>query len=344
MEYLTNIFLSNRIFFNELFKTKCLKQSDKIDIKIVRGDCMDELIRNEKGQTEEEFIESYQEEKKSYSAPFVTTDQLIFTVVDDEKSTDGKILKILLVKRRDHPDIMRWALSGGFINMNEDLDKTAERELAEETAVTGIYMEQLYTWGDVNRDKRHRIISVSYMALVNSTNLEVIAGDDAQDADWFTIDYKLVEERKVYTEKGFNKEKYIKVSFTNGVEDAYGIVKVVKIVENGRTKKIIWEQIEKENMAFDHSMVIAYGIERLRSKVDYTDIIFNLMEEKFTWSELKEVYETIQGESKYKDTNFRRKFEQMIIETDEKGSVGGAGKKRGNRPPKLIKFNPEWED
>lgn len=303
-----------------------------------------EMLRNAKGQTREEFLQKYEEEKKKYPSPFVTTDQLIFSVADDKKLDKGKSLKILLVKRKDHPDIYRWALPGGFINMNENLEQTAERELAEETSVTGIYMEQLYTWGDVDRDERGRIISVAYMALVNSTNLKLIAGDDAQDADWFTVDYKLLEERKVYTEKGFDKERYIKLSFTNGIETAYGVIKVTKVVENRRTKKIIWKQIEKHNIAFDHSMIIAYGVERLRSKVDYTDIIFNLMEEKFTWAELKEVYETIQGENKYKDANFRRKFENMVIETEEKAAVGGGVGKRANRPPRLLIFNPEWED
>lgn len=310
---------------------------------------MDKLIRrNAKGQTEAEFLEAYQEEKKQYIAPFVTTDQLIFTVKDDEKNENGKSLKILLVKRKDHPCIGQWALPGGFIQMEENLDQTAERELVEETSVEGIYMEQLYTWGDVDRDKRHRIISVSYMALVNSSNLNVVAGDDAQEADWFTIDFKVIEERKVYTELGFNKEKSIKISFTNGTEKAYGIIKVTKVVEKGRTKKITWQEVEKDNMAFDHSMIIAYGVERLRNKVDYTDILFNLLDEKFTWTQLKEVYETIKGESKYKDANFRRKFENMIVETNEKGSVVSkmsvSGEKKGNRPPKLLMFNPEWED
>ncbi|MDP4144743.1 MAG: NUDIX domain-containing protein [Bacillota bacterium] len=302
---------------------------------------MENELINKKGQTEQQFLEEYSKTKSQYEAPYVTTDNLIFTIGDDEAG-NGKRLMLLLIKREDHPYINQWALPGGFIDIKENLEATAERELAEETAVTGIYLEQLYTFGDVGRDPRHRIISASYMALVNSKNMKVAAGDDAKDAKWFNVDSRIIEEKKTFTEKGFNKERLIKISLNNGSEEAHGIIKTTKIVENGRTKKITREIVEKQNIAFDHAMIIEYGLQRLRNKIDYTDIIFNLLDEKFTWSELKTVYELIKGEKRYKDANFRRKFEDMIIETDEKAPVGGG--KKGNRPPKLCMFNTDWEE
>jgi ADP-ribose pyrophosphatase YjhB (NUDIX family) len=138
-------------------------------------------LRNKNGLTEKEFQESYDAGK--YKRPSVTVDMLIFTVGSEGKENyrklPEKVLKILLVKRGDHPYIGQWALPGGFVRMDESLDEAAARELKEEANVDNIYMEQLYTWGEVKRDPRARVISSSYMSLVDSSQLDVQAGDDA---------------------------------------------------------------------------------------------------------------------------------------------------------------------
>ena len=126
-------------------------------------------VKNKDGLTEKEFLRSYDSDK--YKKPSVTVDTLIFTI--DEKVSKNyrklpeKELKILMVKRADHPFIGQWAIPGGFVDINESMEEAAERELFEETGVNNIYLEQLYTWGDVDRDPRTRVISTSYMALVD---------------------------------------------------------------------------------------------------------------------------------------------------------------------------------
>lgn len=119
---------------------------------------------NRQGLTEEQFLTTYDASK--YERPSVTVDMLILTVTEEEKKNyrklPEKVLKLLMIKRGDHPYMGQWALPGGFVQMNESLDEAAGRELKEETNIDDIYMEQLYTWGDVARDPRTRVISASY--------------------------------------------------------------------------------------------------------------------------------------------------------------------------------------
>lgn len=113
-----------------------------------------------------------------YPHPAVTTDIVIFTIRQDE-------LKVLLIKRALPPHRNQWALPGGFIKMEESLEEGARRELEEETGVTGVYLEQLYTFGRPDRDPRERVITVAYLALIPANRLEIKAGSDAADALWF---------------------------------------------------------------------------------------------------------------------------------------------------------------
>jgi 8-oxo-dGTP diphosphatase len=112
-----------------------------------------------------------------YPHPAVTTDIVIFTLLDDE-------LKVLLVKRSNTPYQGSWALPGGFVNIDEDLDTAASRELQEETGVTGVFLEQLYTFGDPKRDPRERVISVAYYALVPVDSVSLRASSDASRVAW----------------------------------------------------------------------------------------------------------------------------------------------------------------
>jgi 8-oxo-dGTP diphosphatase len=117
-----------------------------------------------------------------YPHPAVTTDVAVFTI------RDGR-LHMLLVKRANPPFQGSWALPGGFLDIDEDLDACAERELAEETGITGVYLEQLYTFGDTGRDPRERVISVTYYALVPQHALATPrASSDAADVGWFALD------------------------------------------------------------------------------------------------------------------------------------------------------------
>jgi len=116
-----------------------------------------------------------------YPHPAVTTDVVIFTVRDEK-------LQLLLIKRRVDPFKGGWALPGGFVEIDENLESGAQRELEEETGVSGVYLEQLYTFGAVNRDPRERVITVAYYALVPSEKLELRAASDADAVGWFAME------------------------------------------------------------------------------------------------------------------------------------------------------------
>lgn len=296
------------------------------------------ILKNKLGLTEEQFMATYDASK--FERPSVTVDMLIFTVTDEEKKNyrklPEKVLRLLMIKRGDHPYIGQWALPGGFVQMYESLDEAALRELKEETNIDDIYMEQLYTWGDVVRDPRTRVISASHMSLVDSSTLDIKASDDADDAKWFTVSCKLYQEQKTVTEKGYNLQRLFKLSLLNDDDELSAIIKTVKTVE-GKVTKIEREVVESNGIGFDHAKIIEYAIERLRSKIEYTDIAFNLMPELFTLTELQQVYEVILDTELLK-ANFRRKTADMVIETNE------YTKDAGHRPSKLFRFNPNWQE
>lgn len=298
----------------------------------------DNLLKNKQNLTEAQFLTTYNANK--YERPSVTVDMLIFTVTDEEKENyrklPEKVLRLLLIKRGDHPYIGQWALPGGFVHMDESLDEAALRELKEETNIDKIYMEQLYTWGDVGRDPRTRVISASYMSLVDSSTLDIKANDDADDAKWFTVSCRLYQEQKTVTEKGYILQKLFKLSLSNDEDNLSAIIKIIKTVE-GKVTKVVREVVESNGIAFDHAKIIEYGIERLRSKIEYTDIAFNLMPELFTLTQLQQVYEVILDMELLK-ANFRRKTANMVIESNE------YTKDAGHRPSKLFRFNPNWDN
>lgn len=116
-----------------------------------------------------------------YQHPSVTVDLLIFAI-------DKSSLKLLLIKRRDHPYKDMWAIPGGFVKMVESLEAAAKRELKEETGITDVYLEQLKTFGAPKRDPRTRVITVAYLALLPSPDISFKAGSDAKEAAWHSVD------------------------------------------------------------------------------------------------------------------------------------------------------------
>jgi len=123
-----------------------------------------------------------------YPRPAVTVDIILFTFHDDQ-------LKVLLVRRKHAPFAGCWALPGGFVNIDEDLEEAARRELSEETHVDDVYLEQLYTFGDPDRDPRGRVITVAYFALLSNdqaTRFQIRGASDADEAAWWNI-YELPE-------------------------------------------------------------------------------------------------------------------------------------------------------
>ncbi|RME83408.1 MAG: NUDIX hydrolase [Caldilineae bacterium] len=116
-----------------------------------------------------------------YPRPSVTVDLVLFTFAEGE-------LRVLLIKRKHEPYAGAWALPGGFIGIDEKLEEAAARELYEETGIRDVYLEQLYTFGDPDRDPRGRVITVAYFAIVSADLMpEAHAGDDAEDTGWFNV-------------------------------------------------------------------------------------------------------------------------------------------------------------
>jgi 8-oxo-dGTP diphosphatase len=115
-----------------------------------------------------------------YPRPCLTVDVVVFGL-------DESDLKVLLIQRGQEPFVGRWALPGGFVHLGEALDDAARRELEEEAGVKIAYLEQLYTFGDVKRDPRDRVVTVAYYALVKLAEHSLKAATDARNAAWFAV-------------------------------------------------------------------------------------------------------------------------------------------------------------
>lgn len=265
--------------------------------------------------SEEEFLNHYDSSK--FEKLSMTTDILIFSIsnnpTDNYRKLNEKLFSVLLVKRDDYPFKDKWCLPGGFVKIDEDLEDAPKRILANETNIHDIYLEQLYTFGSVNRDPRMRIVSTSYMALIDKNRLNDKLNNNAS---WFNIN--IIED-----------EKEISVYLENGIEEIK--FKIKKILKEKTTDRYKFEILENDKLAFDHPLVIVSGIERLKNKIEYTDIVFNMMPEYFTLGELQQVYEIILGK-KLLDPAFRRIIADKVVKTD-KMQTGG-----GHRPSYLFKY------
>jgi 8-oxo-dGTP diphosphatase len=113
--------------------------------------------------------------------PMVTVDAIVLKLSGDK-------VKVLLIKRRNDPFRGLWAIPGGFVDMDEDLPDAAARELAEETGIRGLKLEQMHTFGKPGRDPRGRNVTVAYMAVIGTEKVKVKAGDDAAKTKWFDTD------------------------------------------------------------------------------------------------------------------------------------------------------------
>ena len=266
--------------------------------------------------SEEEFLRDYN--PNSFEKLSMTTDILIFSVsseeVDNYRKTDKKKMSILLVKRDNYPFKDKWCLPGGFIGIDENLDDAPIRILKKETNLDNIYLEQLYTFGNVDRDPRMRIISTSYIALTDKNRLDTSLNSSAS---WFDILF--------YEEKN----NVVDITLTNGKETINFSIK--KTLRERTTDRYSFTVVKNNNLAFDHAKVILSGIERLKNKIEYTDIVFNMMPEYFTLGELQQVYEVILGK-KLLDPAFRRIIANKVEKTT-KMKTGG-----GHRPSYLFRY------
>ena len=268
-----------------------------------------------KYNSEEEFLKNYN--SNQYEKLSMTTDILIFSVSNGEQENYRKLNKkyfsVLLVKRDNYPFKDKWCLPGGFIGINEDIEDAAKRILKTENNIKDIYLEQLYTYGNPLRDPRMRVVSTSYMALIDKNKL---TDKIPKNASWFNI--MVLED-----------EKFIDITLDNGIEEIK--FKIKKTLKEKTTDRYKYEIIKNDKLAFDHPLVIASGISRLKNKLEYTDVVFNMMPKYFTLGELQQVYEVILGK-KLLDPAFRRIIANKVEKTD-KIKTGG-----GHRPSVLFKY------
>lgn len=266
-------------------------------------------------KSEAEFLKDYN--SNQYEKLSMTADILLFSVSDGTKENyrklNQKYFSILLVKRNTYPFKDKWCLPGGFVGIRETIDDAAIRILETETNLHNIYMEQLYTFGDIDRDPRMRVISTSYMALVDKNKL---LDTLAANASWFNV--MVLED-----------EKEMRVTLDNGNEIIQFRVK--KTLISKTTDRYDYVVVDNDKLAFDHAKTIAVGINRLKSKVNDSDIVFNMMPEYFTLGELQQVYEVIL-DKKLLDPAFRR----IIAKKTEKTSKMKTGE--GHRPSVLFRY------
>lgn len=266
-------------------------------------------------KTEEEFLSHYNPDE--FDRFSITTDILVISISDEEstnyRKTSEKAMSILLVKRNNFPFKDKWCLPGGFIRVDEELECAPARILENETNVKDIYLEQLYTFGGVKRDPRMRIISTTYMALVDKNRMNTELKNEAK---WFNL--SVSEENNL-----------INLTLTNGDTVITAVVK--KTLREKTTDRYEFSIVENDSIAFDHPLVIVSGIERLKNKIEYTDVVFNMMPKYFTLGELQKVYEVILNK-KLLDPAFRRIIANKVEETDEMKTGGG------HRPSRLFKY------
>ncbi len=262
-----------------------------------------------------EFLLNYNSD--DFEKISLISDVLIFSISDENEENYRKLgnkkLSVLLVKRDNYPFKNVWSLPGEFMKMNESSVETTKRIIEKYTSLSNIYVEQLYTFDDVNRDPRMRIVSTSYMALINRKKME---NDLLVNSAWFDITYEKINDKIVVALNNGNDELSFVTSINsqNSISDTYEYV------------------IEENNgIAFDHPLAIINGVMRLKNKTNYTDIIFNLMDEYFTLGDLQKVYELVLNK-KLLDPAFRRIIAKKVVKTNKISSG------KGHRPAVLFKY------
>jgi 8-oxo-dGTP diphosphatase len=204
---------------------------------------------------------------------FVAIDSIIF-------GFDSGTLKLLLIKRKMPPVAGQWSLMGGFVGGNESIDEAAYRILEELTGLKSVFLEQLYTYGDVQRDTAARVISVAFYALININNYDEQLGQ-RHGAEWYAID-------------------------------------------------------EIPPLVFDHTEMVHKAMRRLRRKTLIQPIGFELLPEKFTLTQLQQLYEAIHQRSLDK-RNFRKK----ILATEILTRLEEKDKESSKKGAWLYRFNKE---
>lgn len=213
--------------------------------------------RNEKGEDLYEFLDKY--DASAYLSPSNTVDNVIFSY---ENNLDS--LRLLLIRRKNHPCIGFWALPGGFVEMKENLIDAAARELKEETGVEGIETEFLGTYGDYDRDPRTRVITSAFISLIDVADVKVEAGDDAESAEWFNVGFSAGDEYElVVNERRFMAREYNLILTGERVDVTLAATTRQVWNKEGYIKNKHTEVLLSDGIAADHAAIITDGILRI---------------------------------------------------------------------------------
>lgn len=244
---------------------------------------------NSPNTDEQEFLDAY--DASSFDRPSLAVDVVLMTTDHQRR------LRTLVIRRAEHPSKGAWSLPGGFVRIDESLDDAAARVLRDKTQLENIFVEQLYTFGEVNRDPRTRVVSVVYYALVDFATLEQALREHPENVMLATIS-------------------------------------IAWEGEQGGTAHAMDENDNSVELAFDHDMMIGMSVKRLRGKLNYAPIGFELLPSTFTLRQLQDVHETILNKELNKDAFRRRMLATQLLE-----STGEREQSVGHRPAELYRWN-----
>ena len=220
--------------------------------------------KNAAGKSLEEFLRDY--DARKFDCPSNTADIAVFRSEGPYRSFDQP-LKLLMIRRSNHPSIGWWALPGGFVDLREDLGHAAARELEEETGIRDLPLMQLRVWGDADRDPRWRVITTSFLALVEG-DLSAKAGDDAADAQWFDVDFVPLPEEKGQKEPGILTDAW-RLTLKN---EKSGITIGADVRRICTRRSVLtdthYELLETREIASDHGILITDALLHLQKCCD----------------------------------------------------------------------------
>ncbi len=276
--------------------------------------------RNARGETLEEFLANYDETK--YRRPSCSVDMILMTVHE-------KVLKVLLMKRQDHPFIGDWGFPGGFVNFEEDMDDAVVRGLKEETHITkNTYFRQLYTLGNADRDPRTRIITTVYLSLTPEENLRRTKEEEDEDhTAWFTICKKVTDSD--------DQGRVSLLSLDCEEKDVHIVYQVKdRAMHNYIETRSELLDCSNAQLAGDHIKALNMAMDMVQHRAASTGILFNLLPEECTLREIQTAYEAVIGRT-VDTANFRRDIRRMLKETGRKKKVNG-------KNVALYRFDPMY--
>jgi len=228
-----------------------------------------------------DWLASY--DPSAFDRPSLAVDLAVLTVLDER-------LHALVVQREERPFATRWACPGSFVGIDESLRDAARRVLDEKGGMSGVFLEQLYTFGDVHRDPRTRVVSVAYVALLAASGV------------------------------GEGKRRFFPV-------------RVPWPGQTGGPVDLLGDDGEPVRLAFDHADILGMAVKRLRGKLDYTPIGFQLLPETFTLRQLQRVHEAVLDTPLNKDS-----FRRRMIQSNQLEATGEREQEVDHRPAELYRF------